>query len=170
MRGDAPAATPPRPRPSAAGRVLVIGCGNPLRGDDRAGIEFARRLTAAAPAHVRVARCEGEPIALLEMWEDVPRVLLIDAMKTGAPPGTIHRFDAAARPLPARAAHAAGHTLGLAAVIELARRLGRLPPRVTVFGIEGAGFALGDGLSPAVKGALPGLVRRVLADLASVGG
>ena len=44
------------------------------------------------------------------------------------------------------------HALGLADAVELARSLGRLPQRVVVYGIEGAAFEFGNGLSAAGRG------------------
>ena len=69
--------------------------------------------------------------------------MLADAVASGAAPGAVHRFDAAAAALPASFAGASTHALGLAEAIELGRVLRRLPPRLVVLGIEGAGFATG---------------------------
>jgi hydrogenase maturation protease len=59
----------------------------------------------------------------------------------------------------------AARTLSLADVIELARALGRLPARLTGYGIEGGAFELGTGLSPAVEAAVEAVTSRLLADL-----
>ena len=66
------------------------------------------------------------------------------AVVSGAPPGTVHRFDAVSeRAACARPPCRSTHALGLADAVELARALGRLPRRLVVFGIEGAAFPLG---------------------------
>ena len=79
-----------------AGRVLVIGIGNAYRGDDAAGLAVAEWLRATAPPEIEVMRHEGEPVSLLETWDQVPVVYLVDAMASGAEPGSVYRFDAAA--------------------------------------------------------------------------
>ena len=48
---------------------MVVGVGNPLRGDDGAGLEVARQLRDRAGAGARVHEMEGEGIALLDLWE-----------------------------------------------------------------------------------------------------
>jgi hydrogenase maturation protease len=78
----------------------------------------------------------------------------------------VHRFDATDRPLPVELGSASTHALGLAAAIELARELGRLPRRLVVYGIEGERFELGEGLTPAVGDAVERLVAELRRDLA----
>ena len=130
--------------------VLVVGLGNAWRGDDGAGPAVARSLGDDP----RVLVHEGEPIGLLDAWAGAAEVVVVDAVASGAPAGTVHRLDAAAAPLPARFARGSTHAFGLAETIELARMLGRLPPRVTVYGIEGLDFRAGDQLSAPVRAAV----------------
>jgi hydrogenase maturation protease len=146
-----------------ASEVLVIGVGNSYRSDDGAGLEVARRLRESGAA--AVLESEGEPIALLDAWEGAQGVVLIDAISSGATPGTIHRFDASREPLPASVRGSTStHAVGLGEAIELARTLGRLPRRVIVYGIEGESFAAGEELSTAVATALDAAADRVIAE------
>ena len=148
----------PRPAP-----VVVIGLGNTMRHDDAAGIEVVRLLGARARA-LRIAAIEqhGEPLALLELWEHAHAAVVIDAVRSGAAAGTIHRVEASARSLGPLAASASTHAVGLDTAIELARTLGRLPSRVVVFGLEGARFDLGRGLSDQLQDVLADLADTVL--------
>ena len=109
-------------------RVLVIGIGNTYRGDDAAGLTvWAESIRAAAPPDVTVMRHEGEPISLLETWDQAREVYLVDArMYTDGEPGSVYRFDITAEPLAARLRPRGTHALGVADTIELARALGRL--------------------------------------------
>ena len=100
------------------------------------------------------------------MWEALaPAVVLVDAVRSGEAPGTIHRFDASAQALPAAAWRRAGHAVGLAEAIELARSLRRLPPRLIVLGVEGERFELGGGHSAAVAAAITPLTAAVRAEV-----
>jgi hydrogenase maturation protease len=136
--------------PAAGDRPRLIGLGNAWRGDDAAGLVVARRLGGVAH--------EGDAVALLEEWAGAAHAVVVDAAVSGAPPGTVHRFDAA-RPLPAATLRSSStHAFGLADAVELARALGRLPARLDVYAIEGAGFALGAPLSPPVGAAVERLV------------
>jgi hydrogenase maturation protease len=132
----------------------VIGLGNAVRGDDAAGLLAARAVGGV--------ELEGDPSALLDLLDGAPAATLVDAVASGAAPGTVHRFDASAEPLPASLRSSTStHAIGLADALELARALGRLPRRVIVYGIEGAAFAAGDAVTPAVARA----VEHVAAEL-----
>jgi len=163
--------------------VLVVGLGNELRADDAAGLHAARLLREllhvrepsaearvgdtpadlAGGAPIDVRECEGEPLTLIELWRDRQAVILLDAMRSGGPPGQLRRLDASAEPLPAPLAGSTStHAVALPDTIELARALGCLPPRVIVHAVEAVSFASGASLSPEVRAALPALVRAVL--------
>ena len=134
--------------------MKVIGLGNDWRGDDGAGPEAARRLGGDV--------LSGEPVGLVEALAGADEVVLVDALSSGASPGTVHVFEAGSEPLPVRLFGSSSTlALGLAEAVELARALGRLPRRVLVYGIEGAGFDYGHGLSPEVERAVGRVVEEV---------
>ncbi|MGD0197415.1 MAG: hydrogenase maturation protease [Solirubrobacteraceae bacterium] len=140
--------------------MLVIGVGNRYRSDDGAGLEVARRLQGSDAFDVRES--EGEPVALLDVWDGAPAAILVDAVSSGATPGTIHRIDASDQPLPAEIGGAPStHAVGLGEAIELGRALGRLPRKLIVYGIEGERFNAGEELSPRVAAAIESLVQQV---------
>jgi hydrogenase maturation protease len=142
---------------------MVIGVGNDYRSDDAAGLVVARRLRARG---VEALEQEGEPVGLLEAFADRDTVVLVDAVRSGAEPGTVHRVDVSDGPLPARLRSSSStHAVGVGEAIELARALDRLPPRVLVFGVEGARFEAGTKLSAAVDAAIDPLVKTILAEL-----
>jgi hydrogenase maturation protease len=91
----------------------------------------------------------------------------VDASASGAAAGTVRRLDARAGPLPAASFALSSHGLGLAAAIELARALGQLPPRCIVYAIEGASFAAGAPLTPAVAEAAAEVTRRIAGEIAA---
>ncbi len=126
--------------------VRIVGVGNPDRGDDAAGPLAARRCRGADLVEIG-----GDGTALLEVFPGATLVVVIDAMRSGAEPGTVARFDAAAGPIPAAAfGGPSTHAIGVAGAVELARSLGLLPPRLVVIGVEGRDFAPGTAPSAAV--------------------
>jgi hydrogenase maturation protease len=141
--------------------IVVIGVGNEYRGDDGAGIAVTRRLRKRFPTSVTILEESGEGAALMEAWQGATLAVLVDAVRSGASPGTIHRLDARAAPLPAGFFRYSTHAFSLAEAVELARSLDRLPPRVIVYGIEGENFDLGVELSPAVENAVEVVVEQV---------
>ena len=97
---------------------------------------------------------EREPVGLIEDWAGADAVIIVDAVSSGAPPGTIHRLDPLSEPIPAALSQGSTHAFGLADTIELARTLDRLPARLTVYGIEGEQFGAGGALSTPVRAAV----------------
>jgi hydrogenase maturation protease len=148
------------------GRTLIIGIGNPYRQDDGAGIAAARRLKEMG---FRVEEQNGEGAALIEAWTRADRVILIDAVSSGAPPGTLHRFDATSRRLPKTPFRRSTHAFGVAEAVELARSLHRLPRRLIVYGIEGKRFGTGDGVSPDVANQVDQLVAQMTQEIEALG-
>jgi hydrogenase maturation protease len=143
---------------------LAIGIGNAWRSDDAAGLAVAHALSGSPPPGVQVVAREGEPTELIDVWAGAEAVWLADAVSSGAPPGTVHRLDAGSEPLPAALFRVSSHLVGLAEAVELARALGKLPPRVVVFGIEGARFEAGESLSPEVAAAVEEVAAAVRAE------
>jgi len=141
---------------------LIIGIGNEYRGDDAAGLIVVRRLKERLGDSFAVLEQSGDGAALVETWRGAETVIIIDAVMSGATPGTIHRFDASAQPLPKNAFRCSTHAFGVAEAIELSRALSELPQSLIVYGIEGKNFAAGVGLSSEVEKAVDEVVRRAL--------
>jgi len=100
-------------------------------------------------------------LGLLDLWEDADSVILIDAMRSGRPVGTVCVFDPREAPIGSEAFPVSTHGLGLFEALALAGELGRLPRRVVIYGIEGRNFAPGDEISPEVLAAVEEVARRI---------
>jgi hydrogenase maturation protease len=148
---------------------LVIGVGNPLRGDDAVGLAVADRVRTRVPGDVAVLEVEQEPTRLLDAWSGADVAVVVDACSAGGPPGTIHRFDVGDSPLPARVFRSSTHAFGVGDAVELSRALNRLPARVVVYGVEGEDFAAGAGLSAPVESAVEAVAEAIVQDLGGNG-
>jgi hydrogenase maturation protease len=146
---------------------VIIGVGNEYRSDDGAGIVVARRLRALFPTGVTVLEQSGEGAALIQAWQGAAWVMLVDAVRSGASPGTIHRLDARAGPMPTGFFNYSTHAFSVAEAVELARSLGQLPSHLIVYGVEGLNFEAGVGLSPAVTQALESVLEQAAEDIRS---
>jgi hydrogenase maturation protease len=144
-------------------RVAVLGLGSPF-GDDRVGWEVAQGLgripwAEHGPDSVVTVDCLDRPGAgLLERFRDADCVILIDAMRSGAPAGTLRRMHP--DEILADADSPSSHGFGLAQTLALGRALGELPSNLVLFGIEADAFD-GPRISPALEAAMPGLVERM---------
>ena len=152
----------------AAHRILVIGVGNPDRGDDGVGCVVAHRLKSGTTPLARVIEVNGEVTELLDLLSGSSDVLIIDACQSGVAPGTIQRIDVADRMLPSDSFGASTHGMGLAQAIELARSFDQLPQRCIVFAVEGDSFEIGAPLSPAVQESVPIVVQRLWEEIAAI--
>ena len=127
-------------------RVVVIGVGNPWRRDDGAGWSVADMARTRLGPAVAVVHSDGEPARLIDAWADADLAIVVDAVRTGATPGSIHRLDDGDIAGPVSRS-AGSHALGVAEAVRLGAAVGRLPQRLLVFGIEVADTGAGRGLS-----------------------
>lgn len=131
--------------------VLVIGVGNEIRGDDAVGLYVCRALKGRLPHQCKVVEDSGDGVHLMELWKSSQATILVDAVRSGTEPGQIHRYEAHQWPLPATLFQNSTHAFGVLQAIELARAMNQLPETLIVYGIEGACFDKGVGISPLVE-------------------
>ena len=152
-------------------RALIIGCGNLLRGDDAAGPEVVRRLTARGlPDGVGCVDAATAGIDVALAMRSVPHVIVVDACRSGSIPGTLIELPGAeVEQLPPPSGISL-HALRWDHALAFARwRLAdEYPARVTVLLIEGERFEYGEPLSPAVEEGVERACGRILEDLLGV--
>jgi hydrogenase maturation protease len=140
---------------------IVIGIGNPDRGDDAVGVQVARQVAAA---RLDVLTLEfDDPSEALDAWDPQDTVIVADAISSGGTPGDIQVIDVIGHRLPAGNWSAMGtHAFGLAAIVELARSLDLMPRKLVVVGVEAVQFNHGAPMSEAVLAAVPAAAEAVL--------
>jgi len=163
-----------------SGRTIVIGIGNPYQGDEGVGPRVVDALAAEVDAAAAAAACsgrpgrlgsvdlersDGDPSQLAETLHDAGFAVVVDAMWSGLPPGSVRVFDQAAGARPCGAI-ATAHAAAIGEARSLAALAGRPPARLLVVGIE-AGDRLAAGLGEAVERAVPAALRLVRAALAT---
>jgi hydrogenase maturation protease len=146
--------------------MLIIGVGNSYRGDDGAGPAVIALLRAEELPGARLLEGDGDCSALLDAWKGAGAVVLIDAVSSGAPPGTIYRFDALAQALPPEVSFQSTHAFGVAEALALGRALGQLPASLILYAIEGENFAIGADLSTEVESAVQEVAQQLKRGLA----
>jgi hydrogenase maturation protease len=138
--------------------IRIIGIGSPF-GDDALGLAAARVLERAPPAGAQVVVVDRPGASLLDLLDGVDAAILIDAIRSGSPPGTLHDLDlrdvlrSSVRPV-------SSHDFGVAAAIQLADALGKLPARGRLLGIEIASRSSGAQTGATVRNAVVDVVRR----------
>jgi hydrogenase maturation protease len=149
---------------------VVIGVGNPYRGDDGIGPAVIDRLERLRPAGVRLVCCDGEPAGLIDAWTGAGVAVIVDAVLCEpSEPGRVHRSELDQLAASGRPHQAGSHSLGVPDAVRLARALDRMPDRLVVYAVEAAELGFGTELSGPVTAALPRVLDAVLAELAAPG-
>jgi hydrogenase maturation protease len=145
-------------RCSCPERVLILGLGNLLLGDEGVGVHVAQLLqTRELGSFVEVQDVGTAILDALPSLEQADRVIVIDAVKAGGAPGTVYRMPLAE--FRAKRQIASMHGFDLQRVIRLARRKHRA--KVLVVGIEPEFIDWSLKLSKAVQQALPRVLNAV---------
>jgi len=146
-------------------KTLVLGLGNPLVTDDSVGLRVAaelKRRLAGRPG-VEVDEDYWGGLRLMERMAGYDRAIVIDAILTGAPPGTIHRLTPDAIPTQRSAS---AHDVNLPTALALGRQAGlQLPDdeNILLVGVEAEDVVnFGEECTPAVQAAVPRAVEEVL--------
>ncbi|MEK7753117.1 MAG: hydrogenase maturation protease [Acidobacteriota bacterium] len=137
--------------------ILVLGIGNTLLKDDGVGVllveEFRDRSSLPAE-EVEFLDGGTQDLALLGHLAGRRALVILDAVKLGAAPGTVHCLTLE-QALDSGSRSATAHEGNAGELLRMAMMLGELPERVAVIGVEAASLETGLGLSEPVRQALP---------------
>lgn len=150
--------------------TLVLGLGNPLMGDDGAGLAALAELREEWQLADEVELVDGGTwgMNLLPLLESFDRVILLDAIDQRAQPGTLLllRKDE----LPRYLSHKLSpHQLDLREVLALAELRDKLPRHLLAIGVQPECVELTGALTPRVADAIPRLVSLVVEHLRGLG-
>jgi hydrogenase maturation protease len=151
-------------------RTLLIGLGNPLMGDDGAGVAALERLRTDydVPAGVELVDGGTWGMNLLPLIESAERLVLLDAINTGSPPVTLTVLER--NELPRYfSLKLSPHQIDLREVLALAEWRGSLPDELVALGVQPARVEMEEGLSPPVDAALDKLVDLAVSHLEAIG-
>jgi hydrogenase maturation protease len=146
-------------------KVLIIGIGNEYRCDDSIGLVIAREIRERHISSVFVREESGEGVALMETWQGYENIILVDAISSGARPGTIVKIDASKEIVPAKFFHYSTHAFSIAEAIELARAMKTLPSKILIYGIEGTNFNAGTMISDVVQESGKQVIEQILNEI-----
>lgn len=150
----------------ATSHVLVLGLGNPLRGDDGVGPRVIEELERhGLPEGAEAVDAGTGGLDLIHLLEGRRRVIVVDAADLDRAPGHFMRFSPEEAELLQADDRFSYHDAGLAEALTLARSLGRPLPCIVLFGVQPEAVGWGQGLSRAVESTLPALVEAVMAEL-----
>jgi hydrogenase maturation protease len=151
-------------------RVVVLGVGNVLLSDEGLGVRAVERLEREFLFPENVVLLDGGTLGLglIHYLEDAEKVLVIDAVSGGGPPGRVYKF--AGHEVTLRVGRKVSmHDLGLQEVLALLSLMDRSPEEIVVVGMEPGDLSPGVSLSPQVERGMDLLIKEVLRQLRSWG-
>jgi len=146
-------------------RLLVLGVGNELKGDDAAGIEFARQLKRqiglSSEINIIEAGLAPESFTWVIRKFHPSHILIVDAAQMGMPPGSARIVEKG---------EIAGfsfstHNLSLSILVSYIKK--EFNSEVVIVGIEPSNLELGEKISKPVLDAVERLIetlRQVLSE------
>ncbi len=147
-------------------RILVLGVGNLLLKDEGVGVHVAQRLQGKdLPPHVEVVDGGTAGLDLLDEIEGREKVIVVDTVKAGQPPGTLYRFssDDAEEQEKSRLSL---HDIDMTDLLRLADLLGVEKPSVVVIGVEAKDIETASmELSPEVEAQIPKVIELVMKEI-----
>ena len=151
-------------------RLLILGLGNVLCGDDGLGAVAIARLKEryGFPEGMSVLDGGTLGLSLLPYVEDAEKVILVDAIRAEAPPGSFVRLEGE-EVGPAVAGRLSVHQVGVADLLDAARWRGRFPEELVLLGLVPETLEVGLTRSARVEAGLPGLVDRVADEVNRLG-
>lgn len=148
--------------------TLILGLGNPLRGDDGVGTAVIATLkNHPLPPHVDLADGSTAGLEIVLLLQKYRRVLVVDAAEMGLAAGEWRQFEGKTAVLPTHPERLNGtlHNAGFAQALALAEALDTLPAEITIFGVQPARVAWVEGLSDLVETAVLPVSEAILAAL-----
>ncbi len=134
-------------------RTLVVGLGNVLLQDDGVGVHAVRELRKVLPRRILAVDVGTAVLDALHLFEWADRIIGIDAMQAGGPPGSIYTFGV--DDVEDQGVRASLHEMGLIASLRFMK--GPRPP-ISMLAVEPETMDFGLELSEPVRAALPELV------------
>jgi hydrogenase maturation protease len=145
-------------------KTLVLGLGNTLLGDDGVGVRMLDNLGDLGP-DVEVVNGATGGLSLFETLKGFPKVVVVDAVEMGKPPGTVKRFGAGQLLSMPESRNFSLHEIGLFEVLKLGQSLNEDFGHVIIIGVQPGSLGQGEGLSRPVEENIPAVVEMVKAEV-----
>lgn len=150
-------------------KVVIVGVGNLLLSDEGVGVHVANQLLKTAlPPGVTVIEGGTDGFGLLDVVSEAEQIIVIDAVKGNAAPGSLYRFGLDEIRYRCGGFKTSFHQIGLLEVLALAKLTGR-DPKVIVIGVEPKSLEMGMKLTPEIDAQIPRIIELVWEELELLG-
>jgi hydrogenase maturation protease len=147
-----------------------MGVGSILMTDEGIGIRAVEELERRYrfPENVEILDGGTSGIELLSYISGKDYLIIIDAIRSGNPPGTVLKVEG--EDVPAQfLTRISPHQLGISDLLAAAKLTDEMPKQLVLYGIEPKDIVLGIGLSSEVRASLDRLIEVVVEELRSIG-
>jgi len=151
-------------------RITVLGTGNILMGDEGVGVHAIRALRESYSFPEQISLIDGGSMGLdlLPFIENTAKLLIIDAVSSGSPPGTIQVYEGQVIPA-VLSRKMSVHQIGVKDLLFALKFMDRAPEEICLIGVEPENMDILLGLSGKMKEVFPALLAAILARLARWG-
>ena len=150
---------------STSADLIIVGIGNPFRGDDGAGWAVIDGLQKkASGSSIKLVKQRGDIGDMLEIFEKYRRVYLVDACSSDELKGSWQRIDLHQEAIPLESSQTSTHGFGISQAVALANNLGLLPEKLVLHLISGSSYSISNTLSPPVEKSVESVIEAILSD------
>jgi hydrogenase maturation protease len=149
--------------PSPAQKIVILGVGNLLLSDEGVGVHVAEILMKMdLPKGIEAVEGGTDGFGLIDIISDADRLVIVDAVKGGADPGSIYKFDIEDVPDSPAMYKTSVHQVGILEVVHLSELITDKRPKTTIIGIEPESVEMGMELSAKVAAIVPRIIELAL--------
>jgi hydrogenase maturation protease len=146
-------------------RIAILGIGNLLLKDEGIGVHLVQKLAGVVDdANVKIIDAGTYPDFLSLVDDNLDKLIIVDAVKTGDRPGTIYRFSSDDIDLDSTLPISI-HDMGVLDSLRTMALFNRQPKSTVVIGIEPRTIDFGLELSPEIEDKLPGMMKLILKEI-----
>lgn len=151
-------------------KVVVLGVGNTLLEDEAIGVRAVELLLEryTLPPEVQVIDGGTAGMELLEPLEDCDKLIIIDCVRVGQPPGSVIRRVDNEVPQFFRT-KISPHQIGVSDVLAALQLRERFPKHLALIGIQPKSLECGIQLTPEIEATLPQVLAMAVEELTSFG-
>ncbi len=142
--------------------IMIVGIGNPYRGDDAAGWVVIDGLMKIIGSVIRLEKRRGDFAELIDIFSTYKTVYLVDACQSNGPLGDWQRIDLHHQPKMEERPQTSTHGFGIFQAISIAKNLGQLPNRIILYVINGNHYTMQSGLSSLVSKSVDIVIEKIL--------
>ncbi len=142
--------------------IIVVGIGNPYRGDDAAGWAVIDGLMEIVGSVIKLVKERGDIADLIDIFSRYKSVYLIDACLSSELIGTWQRIDVNKQPIVEKNVQASTHGFSVCQAISLAKNLDQLPNKLILYAINGDNYSVSNALSPSVARGVDSVIKAIL--------